>query len=327
MGILKEKLQIAIDSKDPSKEVWKFKRSVNKDGSIKQDTIKLGDATDDQLISFAGHCHEMLYNTNKKNPGRYVLNDIIDNQKAMCDTELFIRWVEKSSYVKNRQNPTQAPFMRTQFLQDLKAYLDSNKDKYPVDKYYDLTVDKAFVNYPSEFNKVKIGNIIDGCLDRLGAFDSRHLSLKFITKLGLWFTAEEKKELEEKDPDTGKLENRLDVVRKRLGLSDNIYLHTSPKGLSYMEFRAMVTIVRHYSLSGYSGNKKYSEMTSKQLQTLRDKVLILLQEEVTEHIRQWEDILLNIRKVAEKRGIIINEKGLIIKDTPPAGMCEEMDKQ
>lgn len=328
---MKEKLEKAIKEKDPADEVWKFKRTTDEDGNIQQNEIRLGDATDDQLKTFAQHCGKMLWNTDKKYPGRYVLNDLIDKQRNLCNTELFIRWVERSSYTKNKQDPTKAPFMRTQFLQDLMAYLDSpvNKERYPSSKYYELPIDQAFVNYPVEFNDVKIGNVIDGCLDRLGTFDSRHLSLKFITKIGLWFTPAEVEDLTEKDPDsaTGGIKNRLQVIHERLRLHKSIILHTCPTGIGYQEFRAMVSLVRHYSPVGFSGDKKYSDMTSKQLETLRDKVLLLLKKEVCGHITQWEQILGNIRKVALTRGIEIDEKGNIIKDTPSEGMCPEMDSK
>lgn len=41
-------------------------------------------------------------------------------------------------------------------------------------------------------------------------------------------------------------------------------------------------------------NKKYLELTTNQLETLRDKVLFLLEENVSFHISQWETLMAQI---------------------------------
>ena len=46
-------------------------------------------------------------------------------------------------------------------------------------------------------------------------------------------------------------------------------------------------------------NKKYIELTTNQLETLRDKVLFLLEENVSFHISQWETLMAQIEEVAE----------------------------
>lgn len=50
-------------------------------------------------------------------------------------------------------------------------------------------------------------------------------------------------------------------------------------------------------------SKKYFDLTTEQLTTLRDKVLFLLEEEVKYHIEQWETRMEQIEKVAEYHGI------------------------
>ena len=72
MTVLADKLIEAFNVKNNSIEsfVWKGeKKHVNK--KIIQDEIKLVDASPEQLQSFYNHCKTMLYNKDRKNPGRY----------------------------------------------------------------------------------------------------------------------------------------------------------------------------------------------------------------------------------------------------------------
>ena len=103
------------------------------------------------------------------------------------------------------------------------------------------------------------------------------------------------KDLTEKDETTGKMKDRLDVIRERHGLKQSIRLYINPKGLSYTELRAMLNLK--------SKSRKYSDLTTDQLVTLRDRVLFFFEEEVEDHIRQWEERKNQILKVAELKGI------------------------
>ena len=51
--------------------------------------------------------------------------------------------------------------------------------------------------------------------------------------------------------------------------------------------------------------KKYSELTTDQLSTLRNKVLFRLENEVMFHIEQWEERIRQIELVAQSRGITL----------------------
>jgi hypothetical protein len=55
-----------------------------------------------------------------------------------------------------------------------------------------------------------------------------------------------------------------------------------------------------------SKSRKYSDLTTDQLVTLRDRVLFFFEEEVEEHINQWEERKNQILKVAELKGIDMN---------------------
>ena len=134
-------------------------------------------------------------------------------------------------------------------------------------------------NIPEEFRDVTIENVLDGCLDTLGTFDKRHLSLNFLTKLGVWFTPAELKDLTVKDEVTGKNKDRIKVIIERLRLNPNTQIKVSSKGLSYAELRSMLTLKV----------KKYSDLTTEQLLTLRNKVLFRFENEIDYHISQWEE--------------------------------------
>lgn len=127
-------------------------------------------------------------------------------------------------------------------------------------------------------------------------FNKKHLTLTFILKQGLWFTPEELKEFTIKNED-GTIKDRIALVRERLGLKPDAGIYLTPKGLSFSQLQSMITL----------RSRKYSELTSDQLKTLRNVVLFSLGEEVRFHESQWEDRIAQIKAVAEKRGIVLDE--------------------
>ena len=236
----------------------------------------------------------MLYNTDKKNPGRYTLKELIKKQRQNCNAELMMKWLNNQYLPSDRK--TYSPFL---YLQDLREILSRNKETLPQSSWEEVTIDTLTGGLPDEFNSLPIDVVLDACLDQLGVFDKKHLTLTFITKLGIWFTESEKREFNKiKDPSTGKTKNRLDEVRDRCDLNSNIMLRLdSESGLSYEEFRSMIHLK----------SKKYSELTINQLLTLRNKVLFRLEDEIDFHISQWEDRMKKILLVAEKNGYTINK--------------------
>lgn len=291
--VLADKLMEALDAKknDIKSFVWKGeKREVDK--QFVQDEIKLVDATPEQLNTFYKHCKTMLYNKDKKNPGRYVLLEMIKEQRENCNVELFLKYLAAGDELTGRK-----PYPRFSYFQALKTFLDNNKEVLPREVWATTPI-TVITSVPVEFSEITIDKVYKACLDSLGAFNRKHLTINFITKMGLWFTAQEMKDLTEKDEETGKTMNRLDVVKLRCNLKNNIKLRIDQNGLSYKEFRAMMNLK----------SKKYSELTTDQLTILRDKMLFKLEEEVAFHINQWEERMKNIEKVAEYKGITLNNE-------------------
>ena len=111
--------------------------------------------------------------------------------------------------------------------------------------------------------------------------------------MGLWFTPQELQEdLYQKDPDTGKPRNRLELVREYLQVDPNIKLRISETGLTYGEFKYIYMLQKN----------KYSSYTSEQLNTLANKVLYRLQMQCEDQARQWEEKAAEINKVAAIKG-------------------------
>lgn len=284
MTIIKERLEEAIASKksDVKNFIWKgAKKEVN--GVTVQEEIKLMDATPEQLKKFYKHCNSMLYNQDWKNPGRYVLIDIIKDQIDRCNCELFLRWLEQE-----KGKP------RFNFLSDIRTVLDNNKDI--ISDTRTLPISTIVGGCPEEFKNLSVSLVLDGLLDRLGKFDKQHITLTFILKQGLWFTQTELKDLTEKD-ENGNIRDRVEVVRERLGLKPDANIYITPKGLSYTQLRAMILLK----------SKKYSELTTDQLKTLRNIILFALIDEAQFHIKQWKDRLNMISLCCEERGIDMSD--------------------
>ena len=276
MNTLKEKLTEAINARnnDVKSFVWKLARKA--DGT--QEEVRLVDATPEQLQQFFNHCHSMLYSTDKLNPGRYVLLDIIKEQREKCNVELYLR----ESYPRHL------------YCQDVLSCISKNKALFPQAKLKELSIGLITGGLPREFERLSIASVIDGCLDQLGIMDNKHITFSFILNLGVYLTPEEMKVFNEKDKD-GNTRSKLEVIKERLNIKPSVRLTVKPTGLNYTELRAMLNL----------RPKKYSDLTTDQLITLRNKVLFRLEQEVNFHIEQWEERIRQIQLTAQSRGITL----------------------
>lgn len=279
----------AIEAKnnDVKSFVWKLARKS--DGT--QEEIRLMDATPEQLNSFYNHCKSMLYSDDKVNPGRYVLLKIIGDQRKKCNIELFLRKLESGALSADGK-----PYPRHLYIQDIRSYMDANKDQFPVSERKNIPISAIPGNLPREFGRISIDDVIDGGLDKLGHFDNKHITFSFILNMGVYLTPAEMKEFNEKDKD-GNPRKKPDLIKERLGLKPSVSLTVKPTGLNFSELRAMINLKP----------KKYSELTTDQLTVLRNKVLFRLEDEVQFHIEQWEERMRQIELVAKERGITLGD--------------------
>lgn len=160
-------------------------------------------------------------------------------------------------------------------------------------RYRDVSVDDyitvLFDNVPPIFEKIKVGKLMDVCFDKLDVLNRKMITDNFIISQGIWLTDSEKRDLTEYD-DEGNLRNRMDVIKERLCLNPDIKLRVNPTGLSYSEFRALVQLPTL---------PKIADLPTIALKTLRDKVLLLLDNDLDYHINKWTKLLNNIQRVAE----------------------------
>lgn len=281
MSILKEKLNEAMLSKknDINSFIWKGKK-VKVGESFIQEEIKLVNASPEQLKEWYKYCEVMLYNTSKDVPGRYLVLESIHDQRKRCNAELCLRQLESAE-----ENKIPRYKLNLQ-IQDLLS-AEGNKSL----SAKDLTLGDVS-NIDCEYEDIPLNLIIEGCIDKLGVFNRKYLKLSFILKQGLWLTQQEINDLTEHD-ENGEVRNRLDIVRERLNINKNIEFKINTKGLSYSQLRAMLQLK----------NKKYSEMTTEQLKTLRNRILFNLENEIKHHILQWENRKMQLEIVAKQKGI------------------------
>lgn len=279
MTVLGDKLQEALDIKkeDVNSYVWKGPR-VNG----VQEEFKLIDADYDTLKKWYNRCITMLNNTDVHTPGRLVLVNIIDDQIARCRAELLMRWLRKEKQYTN-----------IKCLQDLRQIIANNKEVLTPETIKTYPMCEVMSGLPIEFQTVSVGNVLDACMDLLGVFDCSHVTRNFIVKMGLWFTPQElQNELCQRDPNTGKPRNRLEVVREILKVDPAIRLRISETGLTFNEFKAIFNIQKD----------KYSSYSSEQLNVLANKILYRLQNQCEEQAKQWQDKANEIAKVANIKG-------------------------
>ena len=286
---MREKLMEAMEAKsnDIKSFVWKLARQA--DGT--QEEIRLIDATPEQLNRFYAHCKSMLYSNDKLNPGRYVLLNIIEEQRAKCNVEIFLRKLESGAICADGK-----PYPRHLYIQDLRAHMNKHKSNFPSSELENISIAACSGGLPREFTRISIEEVLDGGLDQLGYFDNKHITFSFILNMGVYLTPEEMKEFNEKDKD-GNTRSKLEIIKERLNIKNTVRLTVKPTGLNFSELRAMVTLKP----------KKYSELTTDQLTVLRNKVLFRLENEVMFHIEQWEERMRQLKLVADSRDIVLED--------------------
>lgn len=261
---------------DVNNLVWKYKNGTSK---------RLMDMDNDELQKCYDHCNSMLYSKAKVTPGKYTIKQIINRTYENVNAELFIR------YILHELN---LEMFKTN--KDLFDFIIAQKSSLNLkDSDYVTTI---FTNVPTIFEKVTIDRLLSACFDKLDALNRKIISDKFIVSQGIWLTNEEKKELQEFVD--GKQRDFVDVIKERLVLNNSLKLRIDRKGLSYNEFRSLVKLDQY---------PKISSLPTATLTLLRDKILLLLDYDVEYHIAKWENLISNIKKVAEKKDVI-----LVVKD-------------
>ena len=272
--MLNEKLTEAIEKKESDFKsfIWKGNKTLDKNGKYQQSEKKMLDMSENELKSCYNHCKTMLFNRDSQNPGRYLVLEIISDQKDRCGAELFLRFLEQN---KNMS--------RFSLLGTINEFLSKNKEVFKLKK---PILEDVFSSIPEEYEKLPLSLIVDGCLDKLGAFNKKHITRTFVLKHGIWLTPSEVKDLTESETETT---DRLSLIRERLSLKDVEKLYINSKGINFTQMRAMLNL---------KPNKKYMDLTTVQLETLRYKMLFNLEETVKSHINSWEKRMEEIEQIS-----------------------------
>lgn len=285
--VLGDALQKALDAKknDYSNFVWKGEKRKDGDKFV-QESERIVDMSPERLIECWKHCEKMLHNEDNKHLGRYNVLDEVTDQINKCNVELLLRYFE-NTYQKRENIPSTKRFS---LMVSLRQLMSNNTE---ISDWSIVPISYISEGLPDEFKDISIEDVLKGCTDTLGAFSKQHLTMTFITKMGLWFTKSEENELK-----CNSNTERLKLAKERLHLPTKLVLRFSEKGLSYHEMRAMLTLPK---------KQKYSDMTTEQLVTLRNKVLLRLSREIDGHIYSWKRLQKQIELVAKQKNIDLND--------------------
>lgn len=269
------KLKEAITAKDNdiNNLVWKDKTGA---------TVRLMDLTQNELKRYHRHCEQMLTNRDIYKPGKLVIRENIQKCWDSCNAELFVRYLLHECDTDIRTT------------KDLLDFVNMQRNNNNVSVEDSISV--LFTGLPPIYEKITVGKLMDVCFDKLDVLNKKMITDKFIIAQGIWLTDEEKKDLTEIE-ESGKARNRMEVIKERLCLNPDIKLRICPTGLTFAEFRALIQL---------SDLPKISSLSTIALKTLRDKILLLLDNDLDYHINKWLKIKKDIERVAEYKNWNLN---------------------
>jgi hypothetical protein len=258
--------------------IWKYK---DKNGEA---TRKLVDMDETELQRIYEHSKSMLYNNSKVNPGRCIVLNDINNQITNCSVELAIRWFCKLT--NEEGNPV---YTRFTLLNELKVLVEKYKESF--DSSHVFVLGNFYKGLPTELMPVSAELVMKGCRDTLGKFNRSLLTKAFIIRQGIWFTNAEFLEFKEVEK-LKTIKEILATIKNRFNLNDIYKLELKSSGLNYEQFRSLLNL---------KVDKKYSELTTIQLETLKNKILFVLEESVIFQINEWKKRMAQIEEVAESK--------------------------
>lgn len=126
------------------------------------------------------HVCDMLYNPHPYKVGKLIIKENIQKAYDNCNAELLLRYL---LYEINHD------MLRTnKDIADLIAASEGDVRD---------SVSQLFTGLPPVYEKVSKDMLLSACCDRLDVLNTKMISPEFILSLGIWLTAEEKRELAE----------------------------------------------------------------------------------------------------------------------------------
>lgn len=204
----------------------------------------------------------MLYNKSRHTPGKVILRDSLGTLGMACLTELFIRFLLYDCNIEN---------MKTK--QDILIWISEVKRNSDVKNSDYITT--LFSNIRPEFSKIRIKDLVEGCLNNLGVINRKLITSNFLLSQGIWFTKDELDDLTEYD-ENGVRRSYFEVMKERLMMKD-VKLRRDSKGFSYNEFRALLMLEQ---------NNKIANLSTATLNLFKDKIIFMLENELSYHIEK-----------------------------------------
>lgn len=275
MSDLADKLTQAIDKKNNDINSWVWRTSGGKN-------VRMMDMTPEQLQRAYSHVDQMLNNQDPYHPGVQRKRDQVRKMWDCANTELLLRHIIYDCNIEGlRTNKDLLDFISAH----KKANNISNSD----------SISTIFNGLSEGYSRITIDSLLSACLDTLPAFNKKLLSDKFILSLGIWLTDQEMKDLTEYD-DNGKVRDRKTVIKERLLLNPAVEIHFNSRGLTFNEFRMITQI---------DGRPKFSMLSTSVITLLRDKLLLVLDQDLEYHIQKWSTLKEHLELVAEQKGITL----------------------
>lgn len=271
MSDLADKLTQAIEKRNNNINNWVW---VNKNG----ESIKLLDMSEEELQKVYNHTLDMLYRKSNYKFGKLEVRNNIQKLHRSCNSELLHRYI---------QHDLTLDIFKTN--KDILDFINKFKEVNGATNKDNITL--MFSNLPKEFETLTIGDLLLACLDACEPINRKLISDEFIMSLGIWLTEDEKKDLTEYD-ENGKLRPWIQVMKERLFI-DGGYFRVVPTGLSYSELRALLNLEQR---------TRVSSVSSSTLALLRDKILLLLDNDLEYHIKKWNTLKEQIENVATYKG-------------------------
>jgi CRISPR/Cas system CSM-associated protein Csm2 small subunit len=260
---------------DVNTYVWKLGKEEISSGVRIQSSIKMMDASDDQLRSFYDHAHDMLHSEAKEHSGRLIILKKVHDQRRACLAESFVRWL------KTKRNIEKVEII--EYILD--SIRDNELNRYTVADLKLPAVDPEFIHIPMD-------KVLDACTDSLGSIKRTYLTVNFLCRNGIYVSDDDRKELERRYPKFP-LE---DQIAKDLNWPDIIQIRIRSGGLRYKYLKEILKI----------NNLRYSEMTDDQLFILRTKILVELEMQLQKQILFWREKMQQLLEIAQMRNLTLS---------------------
>ena len=263
--------------------IWKNEK-ILVNGKYIQNEKRMVDMTENELQVAYSHCKNMLYNENKLTLGKYNVLTVLERQLKRCNAELAVRW-----FCQLLDNNGQNVYTKFTLTNEINNFIEANPS---ISKDLSkLKISDIYNGIPTDYQDITIKYFIEACTNSAGKINTYYLNYKMFEKYGIWFTTKELRNFKETGQFDNNMEELLSNVKKMLKIPKNVNVNLNPKGLTYNEFRAILELYQ-------KKNTRYTDLTTLQLTTLRNRIIFNLKDRTKFYIKNWESLLSQITEVA-----------------------------